>query len=331
MAISLGELAARIGAELDGDPAARVERVATLDRAGAGELSFLYDRRYRRFLAVTGATAVILAPQDRGDCPVAALVTDDPYLGYARAAALLHPPPAARPGLHPAAVVSPRARVAPSAHVGARAVVEDGAEIGERVELGAGAFVGADAVIGEDTRLGAAVVICRGVRIGRRCLLHPGAVIGADGFGFARDGGRWVKIPQLGSVHVGDDVEIGANTTIDRGTLRDTVIEDGVKIDNLVQIGHNCRIGAHTAIAGCAGISGSVDIGRRCMIGGGVGIAGHLHIADDVVITGMSMVTKSIREAGVISSGWPARSSREWRREVAALRALARGGGRSSE
>jgi UDP-3-O-[3-hydroxymyristoyl] glucosamine N-acyltransferase len=206
--------------------------------------------------------------------------------------------------------------------VGPLAVIEDEAHIGERVFVGPGCVVQRGARIGADTRLTARVTVCAGVSIGLRCVLHPGAVVGADGFGFALDGGAWVKVPQVGSVQIGDDVEIGANTTIDRGAIDDTVVEHGVKLDNQIQVGHNVTIGAHTAIAGCVGISGSTTIGRRCMIGGGVGIAGHLTIADDVVVTGCSLVSASIKSAGSYSSGMPAVETRMWRRMVAHLRRL---------
>ena len=212
--------------------------------------------------------------------------------------------------------------MAPSASVGPLAVIEDGADIGERVVVGPGCVVQRGAVIGADSWLVSRVSLYPGVRIGRRCLLHAGAVLGADGFGFASDAGSWVKVPQLGGVQVGDDVEIGANTTIDRGAIEDTVVEHGVKLDNQIQVGHNVTIGAHTAIAGCVGISGSTTIGQRCMIGGGVGIAGHLTIADDVVVTGVSLVSASIKHAGSYSSGMPAVETRLWRRMVAHLRRL---------
>ncbi len=326
---SLGELAERLGAELRGDPAARVSGVAELDAATRDDLSYLYDRSYIRFLPLTGAGAVILGAAVAGDCPVAALVVRDPRIAYARAAALLYPEPAPVAGIDPTASVSPRATVAASAGIGPHVVVGDDAVIGEGVDIGAGSYIGPSARVGDYTRLHAHVTLQAGVHVGKRCILHPGAVIGADGFGYVREAARWVKVPQVGSVQVGDDVEIGANTTVDRGALRDTVIEDGVKIDNLVQIAHNCRIGAHTAIAACVGISGSVTVGRRCMLGGGVGIAGHLEICDDCVITGFTMVTKSIHEPGSYSSGWAARPSGAWRREVAALRRLGgRRGGR---
>jgi len=300
---SLGELAVRFGLVLRGDPDLRVSHVATLAGGSAGALAFLANARYRRQLEATRATAVVLAAED---------------------ADLLHPQPAAEPGVHPTAVVSSRALVPRSAAVAAFALVEDGAEIGERAFIGPGCVVQRDARIGADTRLLARATVCAAVRVGARCLIHPGAVIGSDGFGFARDGGAWAKVPQLGTVRVGDDVEIGANTTIDRGAIDDTVIEDGVKLDNQIQVGHNVTIGAHTAIAACTGISGSTTIGKRCMIGGMVGFAGHLTIADDVAVTGCSLVSASIRESGSYSSGIPVAGTREWRRTVAQLRRLDR-------
>jgi len=320
--LSLGRLAEHLGAELHGSAQARVTRVATLARADAQALCFFTDRRYLGELRGTSAGAVILAEEDRADCPVAALVTPDPYLGYARAAALLHPPAPFAAGRHPSAVVAPTARVDPSAWVGATAVVEEGAEIGPRVFVGPGSLVGKGCQVGADTRLVARVTLCEGCWIGARVLIHPGAVIGREGFGFARDGERWVRIPQLGGVRLEDDVEIGANTTVDRGALEDTVIEHGAKLDNLIQIGHNCRIGANTAMAACSGISGSTHIGRHCTIGGAVGMAGHLEIGDNVHFTGMAMVTRSFSEPGLYSSGIPAMSNAEWRRNVARLRHL---------
>ncbi|ROR32224.1 UDP-3-O-(3-hydroxymyristoyl)glucosamine N-acyltransferase [Inmirania thermothiophila] len=314
---TLGELAAHVGAELRGDPGRRVEAAAPLDRAGPRDLAFLGHPRFRRHLAATRAAAVILAPEHAGDCPVAALLTANPYLAWARALALLHPEPPPRPGVHPRAVVAEGARLGAGVSVGPCAVVEAGAELGDGVVVGPGCVVGREARIGPGSRLVANVTLGPGVILGARVLVHPGAVIGADGFGFARDGERWVRIPQLGTVRIGDDVEIGANTTIDRGALEDTVIEEGCKLDNQIQVAHNCHIGAHTAIAGCVGIAGSTRIGRRCRIGGGVGITGHLEIADDVQITAMSMVTGSIREPGVYSSGTPLEANPRWRRNAA--------------
>jgi UDP-3-O-[3-hydroxymyristoyl] glucosamine N-acyltransferase len=319
---SLGELAVRFGLGLQGDPDLTVRRVATLSNADSGTLSFLANSRYRKQLDSTRATAVLIGPENAEGCPVAALIDPNPYLAYARIADLLHPQAQAAPGLHPTAVVSSGAHVPASASVGPLAVIEDEAHIGERVFVGPGCIVQRGARIGADTRLTARVTVCAGVSIGLRCVLHPGAVVGADGFGFALDGGAWVKVPQVGSVQIGDDVEIGANTTIDRGAIDDTVVEHGVKLDNQIQVGHNVTIGSHTAIAGCVGISGSTTIGRRCMIGGGVGIAGHLTIADDVIVTGCSLVSASIKSAGSYSSGMPAVETRMWRRMVAHLRRL---------
>ncbi len=321
---SLGELAVRFGLGLRGEPDLRVSRVATLSHAGRGALSFLANPRYRRQMQSTHATAVLVAAEHVVDCPVAALIDPNPYLAYARIADLLHPqaPPAA--GIHPSAVVAAGVRIPASATVGPLVVIEDDVEMGERVFVGPGCVVQRGARIGADSQLMTRVNLYPGVRIGQRCILHAGVVIGADGFGFAPNAGTWVKVPQVGSVQVGDDVEIGANTTIDRGAIDDTVVEDGVKLDNQIQVGHNVSIGAHSAIAGCVGISGSVSIGRRCMIGGGVGIAGHLTIADDVVVTGCSLVTTSLREAGSYSSGMPAVETRKWRRMVAQLRRLDR-------
>jgi UDP-3-O-[3-hydroxymyristoyl] glucosamine N-acyltransferase len=316
----LGELAVRFGLELRGDPELRVSHVATLSRAGPGALSFLANSRYRRHLGASRATAIVVAAEDAAACPAAALIDPNPYLAYARIAAVLHPPAAAATGIHPTAVVAKGARIATSASVGPLCVIEADVELGERVQIGAGCTLLAGARIGDDTRLMPRVTLYAGVTVGRRCLLHGGAVIGADGFGFAPDARTWVKVPQVGSVVLGDDVEIGANTTVDRGAIDDTVIENGAKLDNQIQVGHNVVIGAHTAIAACTGISGSTTIGARCMIGGMVGFAGHLTIADDVVITGCSLVSASIKQAGSYSSGMPTVESRAWRRMVAHLR-----------
>jgi UDP-3-O-[3-hydroxymyristoyl] glucosamine N-acyltransferase len=320
--VTLGQIAARFGLVLRGDPDTRVTGVATLKDAQPGTISFLSNPRYRKYLVNTAAAAVVLDEAASADCPVAALVAANPYAAYARIAAWLHPEPAAVAGVHPSAVVDPSARVAASATIGPHAFIDAGAEIGARTVVGAGSVVGAECVIGADTRLAARVVLYRRVRIGVRCLIHSGVVLGADGFGIAQDRDGWVKVPQLGGVRIGDDVEIGANTTIDRGAIDDTVIEDDVKLDNQIQIGHNVRIGAHTAIAGCVGISGSTTIGARCMIGGMAGIAGHLEICDGVAVLGLSMVSRSITTPGIYSSGLPVSEAGEWRRVVARLRHL---------
>jgi UDP-3-O-[3-hydroxymyristoyl] glucosamine N-acyltransferase len=319
---SLGELAVRFGLKLRGEPSLTIRSVATLSRADSGALSFLANSRYRRQLESTRATAVLVAPTDEAHCPVAALIDPNPYLAYARIATLLHPDMNSPAGIHPTAVVAGGARVAASASIGPLAVIEDDAEIGERVLVGPGCIVQRGARVGADSKLLSRVSLYAGVTLGQRCVLHAGAVVGADGFGFALDRGAWVKVPQVGSVQIGDDVEIGANTTIDRGAIDDTVVANGVKLDNQIQVGHNVIIGAHTAIAGCTGISGSTVIGQRCMIGGMVGFAGHLAIADDVVVTGCSLVSASIKQAGSYSSGMPAVETRLWRRMVAHLRRL---------
>jgi UDP-3-O-[3-hydroxymyristoyl] glucosamine N-acyltransferase len=317
MSVSLGELAVRFGCELRGDPEARVERVATLANADGSALAFLANPRYRAQLATTRAAAVVLSPAAAAECPAHVLLADNPYATYARIAAVLYPTAAAPAGVHPTALIAASARIDPSAHLGAFACV------GERAVIGARCFIGPLSVLEEgvtlepDVRLMARVTLCRGVTIGARSVLQPGAVVGGDGFGYAPERGRWVKVPQVGAARVGADVEIGCNTTIDRGAIEDTVIEDGVKLDNLIQIGHNVRIGAHTAIAACTGVSGSTVIGKRCMIGGHVGFAGHISIADDVVITGYSAVTRSIATAGVYSSTLPNEEAHTWRRLVA--------------
>ncbi|HSN71642.1 MAG TPA: UDP-3-O-(3-hydroxymyristoyl)glucosamine N-acyltransferase [Steroidobacteraceae bacterium] len=324
MGATLGELAVRFGCELRGDPDVRVTGVGTLEHARPDELAFLANPRYRRYLESTRAAAVVLAPEVASLCPVSALLARDPYATYARIAQTLYPVPEAPGGVHPSAVVASGARIDPLASVGALAVIEDGVVVGPRAFVGPGCILQSGAQVGAHTRLVARVTLCHDVVLGERCTLHPGVVIGADGFGFAPDRGTWTKVPQIGTVRIGDDVEIGANTTIDRGAIEDTVIEEGVKLDNQIQIGHNVSIGAHTAIAACVGISGSAKIGRRCMIAGAVGIAGHLSICDDVVITGLSMVSSSINKPGVYSSGLPVQEAAVFRRNVARFRNLDR-------
>ena len=323
MALTLGKLAGQVGGELQsGDPDSEITAVATLQNAGSGDLSFLANPGYKKYLHKTRASAVILSPENAVDCPTAAIVSSNPYVCYARAAALIVPPPAPKQGIHPSAIIEEGSTVDATAWVGPNCIIEHGAVINAGVQLDGGCFIGAGSVIGANSHLNANVVICHDVTIGRRVNIYPGAVIGSDGFGIANDAGQWINVPQLGSVVIGDDVEIGSNTTIDRGALEDTVLEEGVRLDNQIQVAHNVRIGAHTAIAGCAGISGSATIGKNCMIGGGVGIVGHLEIADHVVVTGMTMVTKSITEPGVYSSGVPAQENASWNRTSARLRQL---------
>ena len=322
MGISLGELAVRFGCELRGDPGVCVDHVATLADADARSLAFVANPHYRQQLARTGAGAVVLDAGSAADCATAALVCENPHATYARIAAVLHPDPAAPPGVHPTAVVAPGAHIDPSAHVGALTVIGEGAVIAPRVFIGPQCLIEEGATVGEDSRLTARVTLCRRVEIGARAVIQPGAVIGGDGFGFAQERGRWIKVPQTGTVRVAADVEIGANTTIDRGAIEDTVIEEGVKLDNLIMIAHNVRVGAHSALAACVGVSGSTTIGRRCMIGGQVGIGGHLTIADDVIITGCTMVSHSVSRPGVYSGGIPLEEAHVWRRLVARFKRL---------
>ena len=335
--LTLQEIVRRLGGEVQGDASAAVSGVATLDEAGPDEISFLANPRYRAKLAATRAGAVILGPRDREATEIARIVADNPYAYYARTVALFHPPRAAVPGVHPSASIGAGATVAASAEIGPLAVIGAGARVGERALVGAGSIIGDGTAIGADTILHAHVTIYHDCVVGARCILHSGCVIGADGFGMAPEAGRWVKIPQVGRVVLGDDVEVGASTTIDRGALGDTVVEEGVKIDNQVQIAHNCRIGAHTVIAGCAGIAGSAVIGRHCVIGGGAGVVGHVTVADGVTVTGMTLITKSIAQPGVYSSGMPMMAHADWLRNAAQLRRLheiarlARGKGNSGE
>lgn len=323
MAIALGELAVRFGCELRGDPDAAVDHVAPLSSAGSGALTFLANPRLAGQLTSTRATAVVLDPQHAADCPAAVLISPYPHALYARIAALLYPVPPLRPGVHASALVDEAAQIDASAEVGAFAVVGAGTRVGPRCLVGPGSILGRGVELGADTRLVARVTLEWGVRVGERVLIHPGVVIGADGFGLAREAERWIKVPQVGAVVIGDDVEIGANTTIDRGAIDDTVIHEGVKLDNQIQVGHNVHIGAHTAIAACTGIAGSTRIGARCMVAGAVGFGGHLEICDDAVFTGMAMVSHSIREPGVYSSLIPVEPLRRWKRVVARLKLLA--------
>jgi UDP-3-O-[3-hydroxymyristoyl] glucosamine N-acyltransferase len=322
MSVSLGEIAVRFGCELRGDPGTRIDGVAALAAAHEHAISFLASSRYRRTLANTHAAAVILEAAAVADCPTACLVCQNPYATYARVAAWLHPPPPVAPGVHPSAIIDPTAQIDPSACIGALAVIGAGALIGARALIGPHCILAPGASIGEDVRLVARVTLGERVTLGARTLVHPGAVLGADGFGFAPDRGAWVKVPQLGGLRIGADVEIGANTTIDRGAIGDTIIEEGVKLDNQIQIGHNCRIGAHSVLAACVGISGSVTLGRHCMVGGAVGISGHLSICDEAVITGLSLVSHSITRPGVYSSGIPIEEAGVWRRIVGRLKRI---------
>jgi UDP-3-O-[3-hydroxymyristoyl] glucosamine N-acyltransferase len=322
MTATLDELASRFGCRVQGSGATRVSRVATLDSATPDAISFLANPLYRARLKTTRAGAVILDAAASESCPVPCLIAANPYAVYARVANELHPPPSPSAGIHADASVASSARIAADASVAPRAVIGAGAAIGAGAVIGAGAFIGERSVVGEHTRIGPLVSVLDGVTIGARCIVHSGAVIGADGFGFAEDDGHWVKVPQLGGVIVGNDVEIGANTTIDRGTIEDTVIEDGVKLDNLVQIAHNVRIGAHTVMAAMSGAAGSTRIGKRCKVGGGVVMVGHLSICDDVMFTFRSVVTKSITTPGTYGGSLQAMEASKWRRSAARFKRL---------
>ena len=318
----LGEIVARLGGELLGSPETEISRMATLESAGPGDLSFLSHARFRPQLRETRASAVILGHAERDATALPRILCDDPYLYYAHAARLLSVQARPAPGVHSHAVVEPGAFISPSATIGPFCHIGAGARIGERVVMESGCAIGADVQIGDDSLLYASVTIYPRSIVGKRAVVHAGAVIGADGFGMAPDAGRWVKIPQTGRVVIGDDVEIGANTTIDRGALDDTVIEEGVKLDNQIQIGHNVRVGAHTAMAAFVGIAGSTRIGRHCAIGGGARIWGHIEIADHVNISATAEVMKSISRAGTYTGVLPAAESRVWAKMVAHLRGI---------
>lgn len=331
------QLAEHLSLGLRGDADAVLDGVGTLSGAGPRQLAFLANPRYRSQLVATAAGAVVLREDAAADFTGTALIAADPYVAFARLAALFEPLPAHAPGIHASAAIDATARVAADAHVGpfvsigARSRVESGAVVG------AGCVIGEDCVVGAGSQLVARVTLVARVRLGQRVRVHPGAVIGADGFGLAFDRGgntepHWVKVPQLGGVVIGDDCEVGANTTIDRGAIDDTVLEQDVRLDNQIQIGHNVHIGAHTAMAGCAAVAGSARIGRYCQIGGAAGVLGHLEICDGVTVTAMSLVTRSIREPGEYSSGTPLMDNRSWRKNAARFKqldALARRIGRS--
>lgn len=319
---NLQQLAELLQAQLHGDGATEISAVATLESAGPSQITFLSNSKYRKFLQLTQASVVLIKAEDLEFCPVAALVVADPYVAFAKVAQLLDSTPNAAYGVHPSAFIDETATVDSSAQIGPNAVISRGAVIGANVQIGAGTFIGEYAVIADDCKLWANVSIYHRVQIGAKTIIHSGAVIGADGFGFANQRGQWLKIPQVGTVIVGEQCEIGAGTTIDRGALADTIIGRNVIIDNLVQIAHNVQVGDHTAIAGCTVVAGSTKIGKYCIFGGACAVNGHIEICDGVQITGMSMITKSITEKGVYSSGMPAAANLEWRKNSARYRQL---------
>ncbi|AAZ96748.1 UDP-3-O-(3-hydroxymyristoyl) glucosamine N-acyltransferase, LpxD [Thiobacillus denitrificans ATCC 25259] len=322
MAVTLAALVERFGGELVGDSARSVRQVAPLDRACADDIGFVSQSKYLAELATTGAGAVILPPDARDATDLPRILTPNPYLYFARVSALLNPPPRPAAGVHPAATVAADAEVAADASIAAGAVIGSGARIGARSVIGANSVVGDGARVGEDCLLHANVSLYHGCQVGDRVILHAGCVIGADGFGFAPNEGRWEKIPQIGRVLIGDDVEVGACTTIDRGALEDTVIEEGVKLDNLIQVAHNVVIGAHSAIAACTGIAGSAKIGRHCTIGGAAMIFGHIEIADGTRISTNTLITKSLPKRGTYTSALPFSEHEVWQKNAVHMRNL---------
>ena len=320
--MTLGQLAEALGATLKGSEALQITGLATLQEAGPGQLSFLANPQYRKYLDNSQAAAVLLKAADAESFAGNALIVADPYLAYARISHLFDPKPKAVAGIHPSAVVAEDAQVDASASVGPFAVVESGARIGANVSIGAHCVIGARCVVGEGGWLAPRVTLYHDVTIGKRVVIQSGAVIGGEGFGFANEKGVWRKIAQIGGVTIGDDVEIGVNTAVDRGALSDTRIADGVKLDNQIQIAHNVQIGEHTAMAACVGISGSTRIGKHCTIAGGVGMVGHIDVCDNVFVSGMTMVTRSITEPGAYSSGTAMQPLADWRKSAARIRQL---------
>ncbi len=318
----LDDIAELLGGQVMGDGSVVIDQISTLDAATSSQISFLTNSKYRAQLAHTKAGALILSAADVDVTELPRIISDNPYAYFAKVSALLNPLPQAPQGIHRNAVVAASAVIAATASIAATAVIGDGATIGEHSVIGEGCVIGERVQIGSCVRMYPRVVVYHDCVIGDRLIAHSGVVIGADGFGIAMDGDHWIKIPQIGRVVIGNDVEIGANTTIDRGALSDTVIEDGVKMDNQIQIAHNVHVGAHTAIAGCVGIAGSAVIGKYCRIGGSAGILGHLQIADNVEIASFSLIGKSIREAGSYAAIYPFSKTEEWRKNAVHLRHL---------
>lgn len=322
--ISLKELASQINAELKGDPNHKVASCGTLDAAQGDQLSFIYNAKYTSDLEKTNAGVVILSESFLDSCPVNALIVDHPYLSYAKAAAIIHRPATLKSGIHPSAAIGENCDIPDDCSIASHVSIGDNVTLGKGSQIGPGCVIGNDVVVGNNTTLVANVFLGDETQLGNDVTIHPGAVIGSDGFGYAPYGGQkgWCKIPQLGHVVIGNDVEIGSNTSVDCGALENTIIGNGVKIDNQVMIAHNVEIGEHTAIAGCAGIAGSTTIGKHCTLAGGVGLVGHITIADGVHMTGMTMVTHSIKESGVYSSGTAFQKNRDWLRNAVRFKQL---------
>lgn len=320
---TLREIVEQLGGELTGgDGDIVISRVASLQNAQPGQLSFLTDLKYRALLDNTQASAIVIGLEHREATSLPRIVTQNPYAYFAKVSALLNPQPSFSRMIHETAVVAHSTKVPGSCAIGAHCVIGQDTVLGENVVIEAGCVIGNRVVIGDNTHLQPKVVIYHDCIIGRHCTLFAGAIIGADGFGYAEDNQRWVKIPQVGRVVIEDHVDVGANTTIDRGALDDTVIEEGVKLDNLIQIGHNCRIGAHSVIAGCVGIAGSAQIGRHCRIGGAAMILGHLNIADGVTISPGSMITRSLSRADTYTALMPFQTHADWLKTAASIRHL---------
>ncbi len=319
---SLREIVSKLGGELVGDGTLVISSVASLTSANPGQISFLTNSKYLSAIANTRASAVVLDEPCRHATDLPRIVTENPYVYFARLSALMNPVPAIRPGVNASAVVQVSTKVPNSCAIAEHASIGCNVILGENVVIGPGCIIGDRVSIGDNTKLQANVVIYHDCVIGKQCTLSAGVVIGADGFGYAEDVHGWVKIPQVGRVVIEDDVDVGANTTIDRGALDDTVIETGVKLDNLIQVGHNCRIGAHTMIAGCVGIAGSAHIGKRCKIGGAAMILGHLEIADGVTISPGSMITRSLVKADTYTALMPFQAHNEWLKTAANIRHL---------
>lgn len=322
MSYTLAEIANKIGAVVQGDEQCEISSIATLVDAKAGQIAFLANSKYSAQLLDTHASAVIVNDAEAKNCQTNALVMDNPYMGYALVAQLLDTTPKPADRIHPSAVVDSSVSIGENVTIGANAVVESGVSLADGVSIGAGCFIGIGAQLGANTAVWANVSIYHGVVIGKNCLIQANTVIGSDGFGYANDKGNWVKIPQLGSVIIGDNVEIGASTTIDRGALGNTIIKNGVILDNQIQIAHNVVIGENTAMAACSVIAGSTVVGKNCVVAGLVGINGHIEITDGCVFTGMTMVTKSLTESGVYSSGMPCQPNKEWHKTNARIRKL---------
>lgn len=320
--LRLDEIVDRLGGLLEGDVSVVVSQVGSLASAGEGQIAFLVSPKYRQQLQTTRATAVIVPPQFAGDTVLPRIIHANPYAYYARVVALLNPPSRRPAGIHPSAIV--HSEIPASVSIGERVVVGTGVILGENVTVYPGCVIGDGVSIGDDSLLYPNTVIYHNCVIGRRAVIQAGAIIGSDGFGFAKDGERWIKIPQIGRVVIGDDVEIGANTSIDRGALDDTVIGDGVKLDNQIQIAHNVVIGDHAAMAGCVGVAGSTKIGRRCTVGGAGMVIGHLELADDVHVSAGTMVTKNLRKPGQYTSIFPLEEHEDWLQNAVQIKRLAK-------